>query len=297
MSLTYSISAVAEATGLSVHTIRAWEKRYGVPKTHRTDTNRRVYDASAVRHLRLLHEATNAGHSIGMISELNEEELTKLLQNSGKPTLRNGSLDHLQFSLAAMRDLDSEALELSLSRAAILLGIEGFLDHVVVPLIAELDRGWNEGYVTISQEHLVSAALRTQLEKLRQSISVPANAPRILVTTIAGQYHELGALLVCIAAARSDWNVTYLGPNLPAPEIASATQRTRSSVIGLSMVYPEADERAMQELRQLRSLVGNEVTILLGGRAADSYREVANEINARIVSNGAEFPLLLARLY
>ena len=39
----YPIKVVSQMTGLSVHVIRAWEKRYNVVEPERTDTNRRLY--------------------------------------------------------------------------------------------------------------------------------------------------------------------------------------------------------------------------------------------------------------
>ena len=56
----YSIRAVAEQTGLSAHTIRAWEKRYGAATPARTDSNRRMYGPDEVRRLRLLKGAVAA---------------------------------------------------------------------------------------------------------------------------------------------------------------------------------------------------------------------------------------------
>jgi methanogenic corrinoid protein MtbC1 len=50
------------------------------------------------------------------------------------------------------------------------------------------------------------------------------SAPKILVTTPQGQLHELGALIVSAVASTEGWNVTYLGPNLPAEEIVGAAE-------------------------------------------------------------------------
>ncbi|MBL0008674.1 MAG: MerR family transcriptional regulator [Saprospiraceae bacterium] len=39
----YSISDLAELTGVKTHTLRVWEKRYGLLTPQRTDTNIRYY--------------------------------------------------------------------------------------------------------------------------------------------------------------------------------------------------------------------------------------------------------------
>ena len=81
---------------------------------------------------------------------------------------------------------------------------------------------------------------------------MPANAPRIIVATPAGQLHELGAVIVKDAAAQIGWHTTYLGASLPAAEIAGAAVQNRAVVVALSIVYPEDDPDLPQELISLR---------------------------------------------
>ncbi len=41
----FNIKIVSERTGVSVHTLRAWERRYGIPQPRRNVENRyRLYD-------------------------------------------------------------------------------------------------------------------------------------------------------------------------------------------------------------------------------------------------------------
>ena len=39
----YRINAVSEMTGIPAATLRAWERRYGVPEPRRTESSYRVY--------------------------------------------------------------------------------------------------------------------------------------------------------------------------------------------------------------------------------------------------------------
>ena len=55
----YRIHAVAEMTGIPAATLRAWERRYGVPEPRRTESSYRVYsdaDVELIRHVRELCE-------------------------------------------------------------------------------------------------------------------------------------------------------------------------------------------------------------------------------------------------
>jgi DNA-binding transcriptional MerR regulator/methylmalonyl-CoA mutase cobalamin-binding subunit len=286
MKVAYSIKAVAAETGHSVHTIRAWERRYAALTPGRSDTNRRVYDAADVARLKLLHSAVSAGHSIGMVARLPSEELV-LLGGSEERALINSTAkeDLLAICVRALQQLDSEQFEASLSRSSAVLGIDGLLSDIVGPLVREIDEGWQSGRLTIAQEHLASATIRTHLEKLRLSMRPPKDAPRLLITTPVGQIHELGALLVGIFAARIGWNTTYLGPNLPAKDIAGAARQMGAQAIALSIVFPENDPRVKEELVLLRQELDTSFPILVGGRAVDSYKATLDTINAILLKD------------
>ena len=79
----FTIKAVAQATGLTVETLRAWERRYEVVQPSRDGSGRRTYSASDVARLRLLRSATELGHTISRLAQLSEDELAKLVADSG----------------------------------------------------------------------------------------------------------------------------------------------------------------------------------------------------------------------
>jgi DNA-binding transcriptional MerR regulator len=79
----FGISAVAQITGLTTHTIRAWENRHAAVAVDRTDTGQRVYTEAAVSRLQMLNRLIKAGHRIGDIAQLPDSELESLLTASG----------------------------------------------------------------------------------------------------------------------------------------------------------------------------------------------------------------------
>lgn len=297
MSLNYPIRAVAEKTGLSAHTIRAWERRYGVLSPNRTDTNRRMYSESDIARLALLQRAVEAGHSIGLISGLSDPELEHLAgPTQGKASAKGATGGFLAECRTAMLALDAASFEECLGRASSVLGVDGLLADVVIPLIEEVDQGWPAGRVRIAHEHLASALLRTQLEQIRSSLHAKVGAPRLLVTTPKGQLHELGALILAVTAACEGWQVIYMGPNLPAEEIILAARQIGVQAIALSIVYPVADAVLADELRRLHSELGPRTPILVGGRASGKYSEVLSEIGAIDSKDSATMREALATL-
>ncbi len=293
MAVTYTIGTLSGLTGLSQHTIRAWERRYNALSPERSDSNRRIYGEEDLIRLTVLKRVVDAGHSIGQVASLSLDELKSLdsarvaLPLDGPKFL--GIEPHLAACLTALDRLDTDALDQCLVMGAAELGVVGSLERVVIPLLHEIEMRWVDGSMTISQEHLASAVLRGFLDRVRLSMRARVGAPRVLITTPRNQFHEIGALMAAIVAATEGWAVTYLGPNLPATEIAIAVRQCDASAVGLSVVFPLDDASLPDELRILRRELGAATTIMVGGRGASRYSQTLEEIGAVTIGDFATF--------
>lgn len=292
----YTMKAVAHKTGLSAHVIRAWEKRYQAIEPERTTTNRRLYSEREVRRLQLLRMATRAGHGIGRIAKLTDEALAELTRDEppapimGARQVSAGTIEiaveeRLDNCLEAIAALDATNLDNILMSSSMTMSQPILVDQLIIPLIQRVGDYWRDGTFRIVHEHLASSALRTFLGNMRATFTIPESAPRMVVTTPGGQLHELGALIVSVVAASEGWQVTYLGPNLPAEEISAAVNKNKSRALALSLVYPMADARVVQELLKLRKFLPDETRVLVGGRAASSYSDVLAQIEAVVVED------------
>ena len=284
----HPIQVVARRTGLSPDVIRVWERRYGAVEPHRSMTHRRLYSDQDVVRLQLLRKATMAGRRIGDVARLDTPDLRELVDTDAAAAITVGSQPvpepvpvaaaaHLQACLAAVESLDSSRLDAALGRARVELSIPGLLDGVLVPLLREVGERWRSGSFRVYHEHLATAMARSVLANLRAANDAGEAGPEIVVTTPEGQHHELGALMVAVMAAAEGWNVTYLGPNLPAEEIAGAVFQRGARAVALSLVYPTDDPRVPEALRNLRRLLPENVVILIGGRAAAAYSAAVDE--------------------
>jgi methanogenic corrinoid protein MtbC1 len=285
----HPIQVVARRTGLTADLLRVWEKRYAAVAPGRSPTKRRLYSDADVRRLLLLRRATLGGRRIGQIAGLSTDELEALVASDeaaaaaaprapGTSRSRAPRDSHLAACLDAVRSLDADALEAALSGAAVALGTPELTRTVVVPLMQTLGDEWREGKARVFEEHLASAMVRSALGALRVAQTPEPGAPELIVTTPSGQVHELGALMAASMGASQGWKVTYLGPNLPAEEIVAAAERRGARAVALSVVFPADDARLYDELRRLRRLLPDRVTILVGGRASDGLDRIVPEI-------------------
>ena len=151
---------------------------------------------------------------------------------------------------------------------------------VVIPLMHSLGSAWQEGSVRAAHEHLATAVVRTFVGSLNGAFQVAASAPCVVVTTPAGQLHEIGALIAAATAAADGWRTTYLGPSLPADEIAGAARQNEARAVALSLVYPTDDPHVVSELKKLKQFLPTTTHLIVGGRGASAYRRVLDEIGA-----------------
>ena len=301
----HTIKYAARKSGLTPHVIRVWERRYEAVSPNRTGTNRRLYSESEIQRLGLLRDVTQAGHSIGQVARLSLEKLRALAADAagGKPAPLGRSVPDapdaaalLEDCLAAVKALDSQALEGALKRAATALGAQGLLQRVVAPLAQKIGDLWREGAITAAHEHFASAVLRIFLGHASRPFTATEGAPVLIVATPTGQIHELGALLVGAAAANLGWHVTYLGASLPAAEIAGAARQNQARAVALSLVYPEDDPRLELELTRLRDLLPAEIPLLVGGRAMSSYADALEKIGALQIKDLVHLSLIIDEL-
>jgi len=167
--------------------------------------------------------------------------------------------------IEAVKNYDASALEESLSRAAVSLSHPHLIENIIAPFIVKVGEMWHEGALRVAQEHLATSVVRSFVGNLDGASLLPVNAPRAVITTPAGQVHEMGALIAAATALTKGWRALYLGPNLPAEDICAAAEQSASRAVLLSIVYPQADPHLREELIKLRRLLPSSVSIIAGG--------------------------------
>lgn len=300
----YPIKVVSQMTGLSVHVIRAWEKRYNVVEPDRTDTNRRLYSEEDIEKLRLLNDASHLGHNIGSLAALTLSELKNLLAkeksnlSETKVGLNSSSSvnrveEILTECIETVKDYDAKKLESILLNASAKLTQPVLIEEVVIPLVYKIGDMWHEGEIRVANEHLASSVIRSFLFNLLESYPSNNSAPVLISATPRGQEHELGALIAGVVAAASGWKVVYLGTNLPAEEVGAVVSYLNAKVVAISLVYPSDDPSLPKELKKLKQILPPGVSIIAGGRAADGYLNSLDEIGALVVKNTKQLRLEL----
>ena len=307
----YTIKRAAELTGISVATLRAWERRYGVVSPQRSDGGYRLYGPEDVRALAIMNSLVNEGWSA---REAAAETTRRLSSRDAagreaptgrgdresragrvaplRPGGRYQSEDAEAFIRAAER-LDSASATAVLDARFALGTFEHVVDDWLMPTLALVGEAWAHGRLTVAGEHLVSPlataphrgrrhlvsyAVQRRLAAAYEVAAGRVDGPTLLIGLPPGARHELGLLAFAVAARRAGFATVYVGADLPVEDWLRAIEARRAA--GMVMAVPrDIDIATAQEIVDTVSRTHPEVVIGLGGSQQ-------NEINGTCVHLG-----------
>ncbi|MFZ9708026.1 MAG: MerR family transcriptional regulator [Steroidobacteraceae bacterium] len=287
----FTIKAVAQATGLSVETLRAWERRYEVVRPSRDPAGRRTYSASDVARLRLLRTATELGHTISRLAALSEDELAKLVADSGglaRPPSSRGQ-SYVERAIDAAEHSDPAGVEEVLTSAVALLPPSEVIHHVLVPLGREIGERWHRGEVSIAQEHMVTDIVRRLIISITRGYLRSDSGPCLVLATLSGERHELGILMCGWLAATRRFRTHYLGVDVPPQEIARFALDVEARAVLVSLVMPENEVPALEQLRALVDALKGRCEVWVGGFAARHLTVEELPAACTLINSGGDF--------
>ena len=266
----WGIAEIERATGLGKDALRVWERRYGFPQPVRDGRGDRLYDQPQFERLMLIKRLLDIGHRPGKIVPLPAPTLQALLQASHPEPERP---DAHAAGLASWRELleqgDPVELRTTLRQGVQRLGLVDAIETWLAPLGREIGAAWLAGELTIHQEHLfseaVQAVLREAIAALESGVRPMAGAPRVLLTTLAQEQHQIGLLMAeCYFALERCERIT-LGANLPLAEILASAAHYRADIVALSISAHATPRDIKEQLRQLREQLPATVELWVGG--------------------------------
>lgn len=247
----FTISQLQRYSGISVHSIRAWEKRYNALNPQRTEGNTRFYDGNQLR--RLLNIASLMhSYKISELCSFPDAKLHDLIAESIENL--NSSPDELLVSqmVSSAMNFDHALFEKVFSSALKYYGMETTYLQVIYPMLQRLGVLWSADGIAPAQEHFISNLIRRKLEYSIESLPMPGNSsPHGLLFLPENEFHELGLLLAHYLIRQSGHRCTYMGANLPSLSLQSAVYTVKPDYLLTFLVTgldQHADEVYVREL-------------------------------------------------
>ncbi len=248
MEILYTIQMASKLSGVGVHTIRAWEKRYTAIKPGRDTSGHRAYSKTDVEKLILLSEACLLGYSISKIASYSIAELKELLKTLGKTEIAKNEVEltlyetkspevdinqSINIILFALREYKLDIIIQEINKLKILLSEKEFALKIILPIMSELGGAVARGDYNVSQEHALSAILKFHIGQLffRSIDQHRNNKYNVILCGIEEDHHEFGIIIGSLLAIHHNLNLIYLGPNLPANSLIDSIKFLKPEVV------------------------------------------------------------------
>ena len=223
---TFNLKAVVRETGLKPDTIRAWERRYGLPHPKRTAGGHRLYSQHDINLLKWMNARQHEGLSASRIAELwksLEADGTDPLQATTATTTpasamlnEIGELSNLRREwVYACEQFSEMRAEQVTAQAFALFPLESVVVDVLMRGLAEIGEKWYQGEVTVQQEHFASMLVLRRLQALIVASPAPTRTERIVLACPPEEQHIISAQVLNLFLRRQGWEVIDLGANVP----------------------------------------------------------------------------------
>lgn len=199
----------------------------------------------------------------GALDELDRpHELTSELEDDSHPAVELAR----ELLLAALegRRRDAETLVLDAHESG--LSLDVLHQTVIGSVQVELGLMWQRGDIHVAEEHLSSRIVESALTLLRRRIEpAPANGRALLVASVPGNLHEIGARMVADRFEAAGWRALFLGANTPSEDLAHAARDFEVDLVALSSGITLNVRQTASMIAKLRD-ADYTGPILVGGR-------------------------------
>jgi DNA-binding transcriptional MerR regulator len=290
----YNVKAVARLVGIPPVTLRAWERRYGLPEPQRGSQGYRLYSDYDVRTLRWLKSQTDVGMSISRAAQY----LADLRLKGADPALAAGrevladqptSPDNLmKRCLLAWAALDEDAAAEALRLAFSLYPVDQVLTTIVRPALVDLGERWHRGEIPVAVEHFATQFCVRHLMSMYSAIGRPSRPGVMVAAGAPGEQHEIGLLMLVVILRWRGWEVKYLGPNLELERLDEAVGHLQPRLL----LFTASRAESAQALARLPALLARfpqpPPRVVLGGRAFAHAPELSASVGTYLDSTPAE---------
>ena len=307
---TFNLKVVIRETGLKPDTLRAWERRYGLPDPQRTEGGHRLYTRRDIDMLKWLMARQEEGVSISRAvnlwqtleaegkdpiqehitydSSVEEERFTPL-------SLAGNAMDQLREQwIKACLSFDEKKARDILNQAFVFYSPESVCFAILQQGLHEIGEGWFSGNVTVQQEHFASALALQRVQALLLASPPPTRPERILVGCAPEDDHTFSALMIALMLRRQGWDALYLGASVPVIQMERTIETTHPDLVIMSaqLLYTAANLLEMAHLLQQRR-----IPLAYGGRIFNHIPGIRERIPGHFLGQQMEeIPHVVARL-
>lgn len=271
----YNIKSVAKLLAMPAVTIRAWERRYNVITPTRSESGHRLYSEQDIEDLRWLKVQTeekgiNISQAVKMLDMMRakrEQTVAPKVEVAFDKSY-DGIIEQLYEALISFDAVQAQSLS---ALGFAMFPFEEMFHQVFVPILTRIGDEWEQGRVTVAQEHFASMFLTQRFYQFMSAFPVNPTLPKVLAFCPQQESHHIGLLLFTLFLRRNGMDVLFLGPNTPEDGVAETIEKQDVKIVAMSLTDRSRVESTAYLIERL---IGKfpKLNFVMGGQAfADGF--------------------------
>ena len=288
---TYNLKVVIKETGIAADTLRAWERRYGLPMPERSSGGHRLYSQRDIEIVKWLMSKQGEGLSISRAVDL-WNELTESGQDplpasvTQVTSVSSENLDAVRKQwLEACLTFNEDLADQVLNQAFALYPLDAVCIEILQKGLIEIGDLWYQSKATVQQEHFASALAHRRLDALIAATPPPTRSETILIGCTVDEQHTFTPLLLALLLRRRGYKVVYLGANVP-------NQRFKETLLSIKPNLVILSAQLLQTANGLRetaeNLIASGARVAYGGRIFNLVPEIRKRIPAHFLGESLQ---------
>ncbi len=277
----YSIHQVEVLSDIKAHTLRIWEKRYGIIEPKRTESNFRYFDEDDLKKILNISYLNKNGIKISKISKLTDQEIANQVLDTYNHS--KGDPEIMQLLAAALMTYDLRSFEQIFDDYLNVKSFEECINEVIYPFFEKIGILWQTDKICPAQEHLFSHFIKLKITSEIELIKAKPTKDKILLFLRENEYHELGLLVYHYALKKKGYEVFNLGQSVPFENLERVLENIQPThVLTAFVAYLEKDS-FNDYLKDLKGIFPGELLFVFGNldfleehNVGDSYTIIKN---------------------
>jgi MerR family transcriptional regulator, light-induced transcriptional regulator len=300
----FNLKVVLKETGLAADTLRAWERRYGLPMPQRSAGGHRLYSQRDIETIKWLMKRQEEGLSISRAVDMWNEQITSgvdplvsavvsapanVLNIPSQYQSPDTTLDALRTGwIEACMNFSESTSEQILNQAFSIFPVESVCIEVLQRGMTEIGEMWYQNRASVQQEHFASALAIRKLDALLSASPAPTREQTILVGCPSEEWHTFTPLLLSLLLRRRGLNVLYLGANVPVSQFSETVKNGR---VNLVVLIAQLLTTAATLQQTTLALSKQNIPVAFGGRIFSARPELAEHVHGYFL--GRDIPTAL----
>lgn len=240
----FSIKDLELFSGIKAHTIRAWERRHGLLKPSRSDTNIRSYGMDDLRTILNTSLLLKEGMSISQVAALTEEQRREKIKSGiSEQWGKDEALNALKMATVAY---DEELFERTSQNYRIDHGFEALVENLYLPLLNMIGLLWQSSSICAAQEHFSSNLVRQKLVSAIDALPLGGGngRPTVVLYLPENEIHELGLLYLQYRLRREGRRTIYLGESVPIEDVVDLARQWPGALdlCSILTIFPQSSD-------------------------------------------------------